>query len=1164
MERRPPFHEIVKRECKLRGWSQAELANQLQIDPKTVQRWQSGRFLPRPEIRPRLSELLGKTIEELGLLEQEQESAPHLQEDWGEAPAIGLFSGRQEESKQVKQWTTDERCRLVAILGMGGMGKTTFATHLAQTIKNDFDFVFWRSLSNAPTLEHLLKQCIPFLSGSQGLAIPQNTNDQISLLLQLLRRKRCLLIFDNAESLLQAGEQAGHYLSERESYGTLFQRIGQTQHQSCLLLTSREKTGEIALLEGTGMPVRSLMLTGLSSNEGQEVLREKGLRGTDEDWETLTHLYSGNPLALQLVSEVITNAFGGEISYFLEEGQSVFGGINDLLEQQFQRLHKREQELLYWLAIEREAVTLNILRNNLTRNSSRTHLPETISLLQRRFLLETRGQVQFILQPVILEYVTNRLIQQFVTALQTLDLTVWASYTLLKAQTRDYVRDSQRHFLLHPLAEQLEDIYEKQALAQQLEQLLAAQRQKQGQPRSYLAGNVLNLLLHLDYDLRGMDFSSLPIWQAHLQNAHLPEVNFAFSSFRDTSFTDTFGNIYAVAFSRTGNFFALGTAMGDIWVYRASDYTPMLTCRGHTDGVWSLTISRDGHWLVSSSDDHTIRIWDLRDEGNCVRIISEHSSRVRTTTLSYDNQLLASGSDDRTIRLWDFASGEMLHKFEGHTDYIWTIALSPDSQLLASGSNDSTVRLWETRTGTCQHILKGHTYTIRAVAFSPDGKLLASGGDDHTIRLWQAQSGQHLTTLPNHSNRVWAATFSPDGRLLASGSEDHTIRLWETSHWRCLSILQGHTRGVRSVTFSPDGQTVLSGADDQSARLWDASTGYGFKTLQGYTSRLRSIALSPDGQHLVSASEDQELQVWDTATSTSIQTFRDRTHGVRAIALSPNGRTLASGGEDQTVRLWNIQNGQQITTLRGHTNWVWTVAFSPDGRLLASGGEDQTVRIWQPESGRTLQILEGQKCWIRSIAFSPDGTLLASGGDNQEVWLWQTADGRILRKLSGHSKRVRSVTFSPDGTLLASSSEDHTIRLWRRDDGTCLRTLPLTEENAWVRSVAFSPDSRLLASGSEDCSIRLWETQTGTCLHTLPGHQQRVRSLAYNTRPEHPLLASGDDDGQIMLWDGETGALLKGFRGKLPYEQMDITGISGLRDAQKAALKLLGATENGI
>src|SRR2546421_1452384 len=295
-----PFNKQLRHERELRGWSQADLAEKVGCDTKTVGRWENGDRLPRPYHRQALCELFGKNAEEFGLMQasslpvtptiaqpdppmqpaipmSNHASSKLLQEDRGEAPYIVNLYGRDGECGELEQWMGDHHCQMVAVWGMGGIGKTALVAMVAARMKHDFEFVFWRSLHNALPFEHVLKECIRFVSDQQLLDLPNEIDEQISLLIHYLRNQRCLLVLDNFESVLQARQRAGQYREGYAAYGRLLQRIGEAQHQSCLLLTSREKPKEVAHLEGKSSPVRSLHLSGLQLEAGQQMLQDKGL-----------------------------------------------------------------------------------------------------------------------------------------------------------------------------------------------------------------------------------------------------------------------------------------------------------------------------------------------------------------------------------------------------------------------------------------------------------------------------------------------------------------------------------------------------------------------------------------------------------------------------------------------------------------------------------------------------------------------------------------------------------------------------------------------------------------------------------------------------------------------------------------------------------------------
>jgi nicotinamide riboside kinase len=170
----------------------------------------------------------------------------------------------------------DEHCRLISVIGMGGIGKTTLVVKLAEQIQDEFEYIVWRSLRNAPVLQELLADVIRFLSNQQETDLPETIDGKISRLLEHLRASRCLLILDNAESILSSDGRAGAYREGYEGYGQLFSCIGETRHQSCLVLTTREKPRGISYQEGEHFPIHSLRLKWFSARKRSGNLQGEG------------------------------------------------------------------------------------------------------------------------------------------------------------------------------------------------------------------------------------------------------------------------------------------------------------------------------------------------------------------------------------------------------------------------------------------------------------------------------------------------------------------------------------------------------------------------------------------------------------------------------------------------------------------------------------------------------------------------------------------------------------------------------------------------------------------------------------------------------------------------------------------------------------------------
>jgi transcriptional regulator with XRE-family HTH domain len=331
--------------------------------------------------------------------------------DWGEALDVPSFYGRQEELALLSRWVGEQCCRVVSVLGIGGIGKSALAVTLMHRVARQFEVVIWRSLRDAPGCSALLDACLQVLAPQRLGDLSDSLEERLRLLMEQLRARRVLLVLDNLETLLEEGEGAGRMRAGYEGYARLLRRIGETAHQSCLLLTSREKPACLMALEGSRSPVRALRLAGLDGRAGAQLLAEKDVMGSPYDRVRLVEMYQGNPLALQIVAQTIVELFGGEIVPFLEQGEVVFGRVRELLDEQFNRLSALEQSVFSRLAILREPVSLEELLSALSVPRPPMQVLEALDGLGRRSLIE-RGQRagSFTLQSLALEYATARLI----------------------------------------------------------------------------------------------------------------------------------------------------------------------------------------------------------------------------------------------------------------------------------------------------------------------------------------------------------------------------------------------------------------------------------------------------------------------------------------------------------------------------------------------------------------------------------------------------------------------------------------------------------------------------------------------------------------------------------------------------------------------------------
>lgn len=302
-----------------------------------------------------------------------------------------------------------------------------------------------------------------------------------------------------------------------------------------------------------------------------------------------------------------------------------------------------------------------------------------------------------------------------------------------------------------------------------------------------------------------------------------------------------------------------------------------------------------------------------------------HSDWIRSLAFSPDGETLLSSSNDRTVRLWNIKTGQLLHLLTGHRERVKCVGVSHDGQLLLSCSADSQVRAWDKnllthkKTGDCRYIVKASSRAITLVSAlpvspNPQRPIFVTGAEHGKVSIWNLETGQWQRTILAHHSPVLSLALKADGQWLASGSKNKTIKLWDLDKAEdrpLYEIDHAHLSEILSLAIDSKHQILVSSGADRTIKLWDLAMGerrLPKHILEGHAGRVWCVAVSPDCSKIASASADFTVKLWDIQTGELLETFTGHLGEVRTVAFSPNGSLLASGGDDWEIKLWKISS----------------------------------------------------------------------------------------------------------------------------------------------------------------------------------------------------------------------------------------------------------------
>ncbi|XP_055836815.1 transducin beta-like protein 3 [Episyrphus balteatus] len=330
------------------------------------------------------------------------------------------------------------------------------------------------------------------------------------------------------------------------------------------------------------------------------------------------------------------------------------------------------------------------------------------------------------------------------------------------------------------------------------------------------------------------------------------------------------------------NQLAMVTADHNIIVHNTSTFHCAKQLIGFSDEILDVCfVGKNSRFLAVATNSSDIKFYDTSNM-NC-SILKGHSDIV--LALSSHKNFLLSSSKDNTIRIWEMDSGSFtvkcVAKGTKHTSSVGSVAFGKMSHTIcASASQDTCLKVWEVpktfsnnssdevdlHSLVCTNTAIAHEKDVNCVAISPNDLIVATASQDKTAKLWDSKTLSLLGVLRGHRRGVWCVRFSPIDQILLTTSADCSLRMWSLTDMTCLKTIEGHESSVLRAEFISKGMQLVSAGGDGLIKLWNIKNSECTLTLDKHEARIWTLAVAHGETHFFSGGADSKLIRWKDVT----------------------------------------------------------------------------------------------------------------------------------------------------------------------------------------------------------------------------------------------------------------------------------------------------------